>query len=186
MTENLEAFITRITDQARSLYIRFSRAMWQSATTGSEDAAQREKEAKAALMRFWADRNLYTTAKNLNETYTADDPIVRRTIKRIYLSSAKAQQDEATIEAITDLESQAQHCFYTFRAFVDGKSITDNEVDNILRTSRDTAVVRQVWEASKQIGEQVADRVREGELGVGIDVHLEHAVADRLVDLLFL
>ena len=161
MTENPEAFITRVTDQARSLYIRFSRAMWQSATTGSEDAAQREKEAKAVLMRFWADSNLYETAKTLNETCTADDPIQRRTLKRIYLSSAKAQQDEATIDAITDLETQAQHCFYTFRALVDGKSITDNEVENILRTHRDPAYVRQVWEASKQIGEQVADHVRE-------------------------
>ncbi len=161
MTENPEAFIAEVTGRVRTLYIRYSRAMWQSATTGSEDAAQHEKETKAALMRFWADKSLYETARKLNESDAADGPIQRRTIKRIYLSSAKAQQDDATIEAVTHLETQAQHSFYNFRALVDGKSISDNEVENMLRTSRDPAFVRQVWEASKRIGEQVADHVRE-------------------------
>jgi peptidyl-dipeptidase A len=161
MAENPEAFIAEVTERVRTLYIRYARAMWQSATTGSEEAAQHEKETKATLMRFWADKKRYETAKRLNETDSVDDPIQRRTIKRIYLSSAKAQQDEATIEAVTHLETQAQHCFYNFRALVDGKSINDNEVENILRTSRDTVFVRQVWEASKRIGEQVADHVRE-------------------------
>jgi peptidyl-dipeptidase A len=161
MTENPEAFIAEVTERVRTLHIRYSRAMWQSATTGSEEAALLEKDSKAALMRFWADKNLYETARKLNETNSADDPIQRRTIKRIYLSSAKAQQDEATIEAVTHLETQAQHNFYNFRALVDGKSINDNEVENILRTSRDSAFVRQVWEASKRIGEQVAEDVRE-------------------------
>jgi peptidyl-dipeptidase A len=161
MAENPEGFITRVTDQARSLYIRYFRAMWQSATTGSEDAAQHEKEAKAVLMRFWADEKLYKIAKKLNETYVEDGSVQRRTIKRIYLSSAKAQQDEATIDAITEFETSAQQSFYTFRTLVDDKPITDNEVDHILRSSSDTELVHQVWEASKQIGQLVADNVRE-------------------------
>jgi peptidyl-dipeptidase A len=161
MAEDPETFIREVTEQVRTLHIQFSGAMWQSATTGTEQAARREKDTKAELMRFWADTQLYETAKNLNETSTTDDPLQRRTLKRIYLSSAKAQQDEATIEAITNLETETQRSFYNFRALVDGKPISDNEVENILRTSRDSAAVRKVWEASKRIGEEVADHVRE-------------------------
>lgn len=161
MAEKPDSFIAEVTEQVRLLHIRFSRAMWQSATTGSDEAAKDEKEAKAALMRYWAGKNLFETAKKQKESSTTDDPLHKRTLKRIYLSSAKAQQDETTIEAITKLETQAQHCFYNFRAQFDGKLMTDNEVENILRTSRDSAEVHQVWEASKKIGEQVADHVRE-------------------------
>ncbi len=160
MAEDPEAFIREVTESVRTLHIQFSGAMWQSATTGTDQAARREKETKAELMRFWADKTRYETAKELHESSTSDDPLQRRTLKRIYLSSAKAQQDEATIEAITNLETQAQNCFYNFRALVDGKTISDNEVENILRTSRDSTVVRQVWEASKRIGVEVADYVR--------------------------
>ncbi len=161
MTERPQTFIDEVTERVRKLHIQFSSAMWQSATTGTEEAARREKDAKAELMRFWADKKLYETAQKFNETSTTDDALHRRTLKRIYLASAKAQQDEATIEAITDLETKAQHCFYNFRALVDGKSISDNEVESILRTSHDSSAVRQVWEASKRIGEEVADYVRE-------------------------
>ncbi|NIS79765.1 MAG: hypothetical protein GTO14_06060, partial [Anaerolineales bacterium] len=160
MTNLHEDFIREITEQVRPLQTRFALAMWESATTGAEEASQHEKTAKAELMRFWADKARYQTAKRLHEENLDPDPTRSRTITRIYLAAAKAQQDEATIEEIAQLETDAQLRFYNFRAVVDGMPMSDNELDNLLRTSQDSSLVRQAWEASKQIGEEVAGMVK--------------------------
>ena len=49
----------------------------------------------------------------------------------------------------------------TFRAEFAGRSASDNELEDILRSSRETDRVRAAWEARKQIGPVVADDLRE-------------------------
>lgn len=153
-------FISETTEAVRPLHLAYTHAVWQAATTGAEEANQREKEAQAALMRFWADEERYETAKRLHEAGHPDAMIARQ-LKVIYLAAAKAQQDEETIEQLTELEASIRQRYYNFRAEVDGKRLTDNELEETLRESMQSELVRRAWEASKQIGVQVADDVRE-------------------------
>lgn len=161
MSDAAQSFIHEITEQVRPLHIAFTRAMWEAATNATPQASQREKETKAALMHFWADKERFETASHLDQTRSQWDPLTARTIQRIYLAAAKAQQDEATIEEVTRLETEAQRRFYNFRAIVYGQPISDNDLDNILRTSPDSALVQEGWQASKIIGEEVAELIRE-------------------------
>ena len=45
-----------------------------------------------------------------------------------------------------------EKAYSVFRAKVDGKEMTENEVRNVLRTSKDSARRKAVWEASKAVG----------------------------------
>src|SRR5207244_2808985 len=57
--------------------------------------------------------------------------------------------------------ARIQETYSVFRARFDGHSATDNELEDVLRTSTDSARVRAAWEARKQIGPVVADDLRE-------------------------
>src|SRR5207302_9388079 len=57
-------------------------------------------------------------------------------------------------------EARIQETYSTFRAQFDGHSASDNELEDVLRTSTDTARARQAWEARKEIGAVVADDLR--------------------------
>jgi peptidyl-dipeptidase A len=160
MPSDAEIFIQEITETVRPLHIAYTQAMWEAATTGSDEANLREQEAQAALMRFWADPDRYKKAITFNEA-DADDPLTTRTLKRIYLSAAKAQQDEETIERITQIEAEVRQHYYNYRPEVDDRRLTDNEIDSILRESDQSEQVRRIWEASKEVGGMVADQVRE-------------------------
>ncbi|MEJ2013504.1 MAG: M2 family metallopeptidase [Anaerolineales bacterium] len=160
MKKETLAFCSQVIEAVRPLHLTYTRAAWEAATTGSEAANQSEREAQAALMRFWADPVQFAEAKRLYEANHAD-PLTLRTIKRIYLSAAKAQQDEATIERVTELEAQVRDRFYNSRVEIEGQSLNDNEVDQILKTSHDSGQVRDVWLASKVLGTEVAQAVRE-------------------------
>ena len=63
--------------------------------------------------------------------------------------------------AIVELETRVESTFNNFRGEIDGRRVDDNAIAEILRTSDDTDERRAAWEASKQIGPEVADRIRE-------------------------
>ncbi len=155
-----EDFIEETTAHARPLEHAVRSNMWQAATTGAKDALDAERESRAALLRFWANRELLERAQSLLAAYDGTDPITARCLKVIQLAAAEAQQDEATIDEITALEAQVRDAYYNFRGEVDGERLSDNALDDLLRTTTDPSSARNAWEASKQIGMQVADDVR--------------------------
>jgi peptidyl-dipeptidase A len=160
MTEGAREFVEAVTRQAKSRYVDLAQAMWEAATSGSDEANAREKQTQAANMRFWSDREQFERAQELDRSQL-DDPLLARAIRVIYLSAAKGQQDEAAIEKITGLEARVRAAYYNFRAPINGKRVSDNELDRILQESRDDAVVRQAYLASKLVGAKVADTIRE-------------------------
>ncbi len=154
------AFVQATVEQLRPLYRALTLAEWEAATTGTPEASQRLQAAQAAYMRFWADPERYATARRLHEAGAAD-PLVARQVKLCYLAGLENQQDEETIERLTRLEAEIRERYVNFRAEVDGQRLSDNELDEVLARSAGSGQVRAAWEASKQIGAQVADRVRE-------------------------
>jgi peptidyl-dipeptidase A len=112
-------------------------------------------------MRFWADRDRHAMAKRLHDARAAKDPLLARQLKLIYLSAARNQQDEATIDELTRLQTEVTAQYVNFRGRVGGKELNDNELEAILHKSKDSAEVREAWEASKQVGAQVAKSVRQ-------------------------
>ena len=60
-----------------------------------------------------------------------------------------------------ELETAVESTFNNFRGSIDGRRVDDNAIAEILRTSDDADERRAAWEASKQIGPEVADRIRE-------------------------
>ncbi len=160
MNNEAETFAREIEAQFKPLRRTYALAMWEAATTGTEQANHRQKEAQMALMRFWSDPERFVIAKQLYESGAAKDPILAREIERLYLSAAKAQQDEATIEQVTALQAEVRGHFYNHRPEIGGRRFSDNELDDVLRTSRDSEEVKAAWLASKEVGALVADQVR--------------------------
>ncbi|NIM92748.1 MAG: hypothetical protein GTO18_03415 [Anaerolineales bacterium] len=161
MSTGHEDFVNETFSELKPLHIAHSHAIWEAATTGTEEATEREKEAQGAMMRFWADPTRFNTADDLRLKERTEDALLARQIQLIYLSAAKAQQDEETIEKITQLESEVRQAYYNFRAEVNGKQLTNNELDDILKKSANSEDVRKAWEAGKQIGPKVSGQVRD-------------------------
>ncbi len=154
-------FIQAVIEAEKPLYRAYTKALWEAATTGTREANLLQRQTQAAHMRFWADSERYATAKRLHESGVAEDRLTARLLKVIYLSAAKAQQDDETIERITRLEAEVRQEYYNFRAEIDGQRLNDNEIDEILAKCQGSAEARAAWEASKQVGARVDRQVRQ-------------------------
>ena len=79
-----------------------------------------------------------------------------RRLDRLRLAYRSKQAPVDILDRITGAEARIQETYSIFRAQLDGQSVTDNELEEVLRTSRDSARARHAWEARKQIGPVVA------------------------------
>lgn len=161
MSNAQKAFIQETEKGYKPLELAQTHASWNAATTGTSEASEREKKAQADVMRFWAEPERFAAAKRFLEEGEAEDALDARQIKIIYLSAARNQQDDDTISEITQLETDIRQSIYNFRSEIHGNQVNDNEIAKILAKSHNSEEVQAAWEASKQIGPVVADKIRD-------------------------
>ncbi|MBZ0242819.1 MAG: M2 family metallopeptidase, partial [Bacteroidales bacterium] len=75
----------------------------------------------------------------------------------LYNAFTGYQIDTAKLNAMTQLSSDIGKKFQNFRAKVGKKEISDNDVENILKTSKDSKQLQATWLAHKEIGPLVAE-----------------------------
>lgn len=154
-------FIDEIVERVAPLEKAHALAEWEAAISGSGEANRRARETQAALLRFWADPDRWALASEYDAQSGAFDPVTARQVRLIRLEATKAQQDEQTIQRLTELEARVRDHYYNFRGRMDGVEKSDNELDAILADSRDPAEVKAAWEASKQVAQEAAGLIRE-------------------------
>jgi peptidyl-dipeptidase A len=160
MSSQAEQFIEEVTAAWRRLEAGFYHAEWDVATTGGPDATERLTQTEIARKRYFANPERFTTVKALREA-GSPDPAIARQLKLIYLECVKNQGDDATVRALAELEAKLNDAFSNFRAQYKGRTVSDNELDDVLANSRSSDDAREAWEASKRIGPLVADSIRE-------------------------
>jgi peptidyl-dipeptidase A len=134
-------------------------AEWNAAATGRPEFDEELAKVRAQLMRIYADPTRYAEIKALDQAGGIADAWLARQVRLLHYSFAKGQQDEATIDRITQLQKEVESTFNTFRGTFDGQARSDNELAQILMTETDSERLKAAWEAAKAIGPRVAGKV---------------------------
>jgi peptidyl-dipeptidase A len=87
--------------------------------------------------------------------------LIGRRLARLQLAYRAKQAPIDVLDRITAAEAAIQQTYSTFRADFEGRAVSDNELEDVLRTSVESDRVKAAWEARKQIGGVVADELRE-------------------------
>jgi peptidyl-dipeptidase A len=147
-------------ERLSDLETRFHVAYWESQIKATPPNESRRADIELELRRVKGDPDAHAAVADALERDT-HDPVVRRQLEVLRLSLTGNQMDDAHRVAIVERSSAIESEFAAFRPTVDGRRLDDNEILEMLRHSDDVAHREQVWRASKQIGGQVADRLRD-------------------------
>ena len=154
----LQSFIERHLAIVEPLEREVTLAEWELQTTSSPEARRRSQELSARRARVYANPQEYAFLKALSPEGFSDARLARQRdlLVNAYLAN---QIEEATIEEMIALEVEIADAFNTFRATVQGRPVSDNEIDDLLIESNESALRQEVWEASKTVGAEVSERV---------------------------
>lgn len=168
-----------------------SEANWKAATDVTEQHTGERIGADRALAAFRGSRYVIETSKNLLDQRSALTDLEFNQIDKILLAAAESP---ATIPDIvnrrieTEAKVSARMDSFVFcvepRGDSCAKPITPNEIDELLRKSRNLAERKKIWEVSKQSGPALKQGVAElrdlrnrvaAELGYSSYFHLQVA-----------
>lgn len=147
-------FVQQYEATVRPLEIEVNRAMWTASVTGTDEDFRKKQEAEERLALRLSDPEEFAELKAIREA-GVPDPLLAREIAVLYLEYLEKQVPPELLKKILAKSNTIEHAFNVFRAKVDGKELTDNEVRRVLIDSRDPAKCRAAWEASKAVGRSV-------------------------------
>jgi len=157
------AFVNQLDTDAAPVARELNLAYWQATTTGESAAFQRASELDLQLRRLYADPDGFArlTAWAADPSIAATDPLLARRVLLARDAFAPNQIDPELLARMVALGTEVEEIFSTHRGTIDGREVDENEILDVLGGSTDRALRRKAWEASKQVGPLVADKLRE-------------------------
>ncbi|MFI5165605.1 MAG: M2 family metallopeptidase [Thermoanaerobaculales bacterium] len=136
-------------------------AWWEASTTGDDAAYKRQSELQTKVETLYTDPKAFAFLKEVKASGVVTDPAEKRLLEVLYLRYLGRQLDPKLLAKIIEKSTAIEQRFSVFRARVNDKEVTDNQIDDILASSRNRAESKAYWLASKQVGAALATDVVE-------------------------
>jgi len=156
----LETLIQEHVTIAEPLFREHALAYWAAHTTGAPQAQEETARLNAEVMRLYAQPEPFHQLAAFRRSPPAD-PLLARQLERLYLRYLTGQRDPRTIDRLVALEKEVQAEVVNHRPSLRGQPVSDNDILQVLSEETDSALRQEAWEASKELGAHIADRVRE-------------------------
>ncbi|MFA6233035.1 MAG: M2 family metallopeptidase [Bacteroidota bacterium] len=159
MTEEFKTFLKKYESKIIPLSKDAALAYFNATISGKEEDYTRAADLEVELTKVYADKSDFATLKRIRDAKALADPQLQRQLDVIYLAFLERQIDEKKLEDMIRLQNENEKKFSTFRAEVNGKKLTDNEIEELLRNSTNSAELEAAWKASKEVGNIAAPDV---------------------------
>ena len=131
-------------------------ASWEAATGGGEEALERATAARAAAALVFSDADASAKVRGWLAGGGVRDSHLRRQLELLDHDYTRSQLPPETIQDLVRRSAELEHLFHTHRSTFRGERLSNNELLDTLQGSTDSAVRREAWEASKEIGREAA------------------------------
>ena len=152
----LASFIERHVAEIEPLHLQHNQRMWLANITGNAEHERESARLDAQIRKIYAQAEPYRFLLDLSEGGGVAQPLLKRQLELLIRSYRGHQIPAETIERMVEIEKTLESRFNNFRAVLGGERVGDNRIRQILGESVDLAERRAAWEASKQIGGEVA------------------------------
>ncbi len=159
MEKKLNSFITSYETKIIPLYKEAALTSWTANITGTDADLKLSEEASFGLEKAYTDKSAFAELKEIKESGAVRDPLLLRQLELIYNMYLGGQVDTGLIGTRLRMETAINKKYLNFRAVVNSKVLSDNEVEDILRNATSNTDLQAAWEAHKQIGPVVAEDI---------------------------
>lgn len=161
LQKEAQTFIDSYTDDFLKLYYASAEAAWKTNTEiieGDTLNAYQSRMADEALSAFTGSVSNIETTRRLLESRDQLTPLQVQQLETILYAAGSNPQTVADLvkEKITADIAQTEK-LYGFDYKLGGKSVSTNEIDNVLKTENDLAKRLAAWNASKEVGKELKD-----------------------------
>lgn len=151
-----QAFLDSFHQGYLEAYYDYSEAQWQSNTRiveGDSTNAVNERKAGEAYSNYIGSKALIDRVRALlADKSELTELQVKQLDKILYNAANYAETAKQAVNERIKAETEQTAKLYGFNYTVDGKKVTTNEIDQMLKTETDVNKRLKVWNASKEVG----------------------------------
>ena len=153
----LRRFIDERVAELEPLQREYNEVTWLVNVTGKPEHERKSAELDKQIRGIFSRPEPYQVLRDLDARGGVGDPQLARQLLLLLNAYRAHQIPPAAIARLVELEKTLESRFNNFRATLRGSAVGDNEIRRVLQESDDVAERREAWEASKQIGSEVAE-----------------------------
>ena len=151
----LAAFIDKLVAELEPIELEHNRNYWKLATTGEEQYLAICTKLDSQMRLMFARKEPYEFLRGVAAAGPLTDDLLQRQLELLVNAYRAKQLPPEIIEKQVAIEKKLEATFTNYRAQLDGRAVSDNEIIEVLVGSDDSALRRRAWEASKQVGTMV-------------------------------
>ena len=161
MEKQMQTFIDSHLEKIKPLEKEMNLSYWKAATTGKQEDYDKYGQLRLQYRKIYSDSEDFTKIKEFKESSQIKDVALARQLNLLYNAYLENQIEPELLKQIVELGTQVEKKFSVFRGESDGKKVSTNDIDEILKKETDSSKRKKVWLASKQVGEEVvADLIK--------------------------
>jgi peptidyl-dipeptidase A len=151
--ERADRFLEMVNLGYQALYRANSEAQWLAATDVSQEHDRKAEAAGKAVASFNGNPAFIQEAKDLLKAKESLTELQVRQLQKVLLNAAEGPMTAPKLVADRVAAETAQaSAMNGFRFQLGGSNVIANDIDRILRESRDLGARKAAWESSKEIG----------------------------------
>jgi len=159
MINELKTFIAKYDSVVQPLAKESNLAYWNASISGKDEDWKKSEDLSIKLTKVYSNKEDFAVLKRIRESGAITDELLKRQLDVMYNTYLGNQVDTALLNSVIKMQTLVEKKFSNFRADVNGKKLTDNDVENILKTSVKSNELQQAWEGHKAIGPVVSQDI---------------------------
>jgi peptidyl-dipeptidase A len=160
MKQELSDFIKKHDSVLIPLSKEANLAYWNAAVSGKPEDWKKAEDLQLKLVTLFANKASLAQLEEIKVSGLISDTLMARQLDVLYRSFLMAKADTVKLNEMVRMQTAIEQKYGNFRTEVKGKKLSDNDVEEILKTSKNVNEQKEVWMAQKKIGPLVAEDVK--------------------------
>ncbi len=156
MEKELKTFIANWEARVVPLQKETYTAYWNASISGKDEDYAKSEQLQLQLNSIFTNKEEFALLKKIKESGSISDAILKRQLDVLYSQYLGNQIDTALLGSKIKMEVEIEKKYSNFRADVNGKQLSDNDVEDVLKTSKNSDELKAAWEGHKKIGQVVS------------------------------
>jgi len=159
MEATFNTFMDSFLLKYKPLYTKSNEAYFTAAVSGKDEDFKIMSDLQIEMSKIFSNKEDFAKLEEIKKSGLIKEPTLARQLEVMYNSYKMYQIDEKKIEEMIKLSTAIEQKFNTYRAVVNGDSLSDNEIEETLKNETNSEKLQQTWLAHKNIGQVVAEDV---------------------------
>lgn len=159
MEQQFKDFVKVFDERMKPAYKDMAEAYFTAAVTSNPENWGKVASKEMIMNEILSNKDDFAKLKKMKESNLIQDELLKRELQILYNTYLSKQIDTAKLNKLTKMQTEIENKYSNFRAVVGKKKLSDNDVEDMLKTSKNSKELQEVWLAHKQIGNLVSQDV---------------------------